>query len=163
LTLVTIPNSITSIGDFAFAKCSGLNTIYAYPTTQVDLNSSFNVFNGVNTTACTLYVPSGSLSAYQAANKWSAFTHIVEMIGTSVSTATVKPLYLYPNPVTDGFFIKGLNGNSALTLLNMKGKLLITKHIKDNDFISISSFPKGFYLVKITTHEGIFVQKVMKQ
>jgi hypothetical protein len=81
LTSVTIPNSVTSIGNMAFYNCRRLNTIYAYPTTPVDLSSSlsYDVFDGVNTSTCTLYVPQGSLSAYQAANQWSEFTHIVEM------------------------------------------------------------------------------------
>jgi hypothetical protein len=79
LTSLTIPNSVTSIGYQAFAYCRSLTSIYAYPTIPVDLSLSPDVFYGVNTSTCTLYVPKGSLSAYHAANKWSEFTHIVEM------------------------------------------------------------------------------------
>jgi hypothetical protein len=108
LTSVTIPNSVTSIENGAFYYCCGLTSIYAYPTISVDLSSSPNVFYGVNTSTCTLYVPKGSLSAYQAANQWSDFDNIKEMIGYSSLNATVDPIDLYVNPVTKGGFIKWL-------------------------------------------------------
>jgi hypothetical protein len=79
LTSLTIPNSVTSIGEKTFSGCISLTSIYAYPKTPVDLGSSYSVFDGVNTGTCTLYVPKGSLSAYQTANQWRYFTHIVEM------------------------------------------------------------------------------------
>jgi hypothetical protein len=77
LTSVSIPSSVTSIGSNAFLNCSGLTSIYSYTTTPVNLSSSSNVFTGVNTNMCILYVPSGSLSAYQTANQWKDFAHIV--------------------------------------------------------------------------------------
>ncbi|MGC9151662.1 MAG: leucine-rich repeat domain-containing protein [Microbacter sp.] len=163
LTSITIPNSITSIGNWAFQRCSGLASIYAYPATPIDLSSSSDVFYSVNTSTCILYVPSGSLSAYKAAYQWKDFTNIVEMTNTAVSTTTVNPIYLYPNPVTDGFFIKGLNGNDTLTLLDISGKTLLTKQISGNEYVSISTYPKGLYIVKIITAEGVIERKVLKE
>jgi hypothetical protein len=57
--------------------CSGLTSIYSYSTTPVNLSSSSNVFIGVNTNMCILYVPKGSMSLYQSANQWKDFAHIV--------------------------------------------------------------------------------------
>jgi hypothetical protein len=159
LTSVTIGNSVTSIGDQAFRGCSRLTSIYAYPTIPVDLSSSLWVFDGVNTSTCTLYVPKGSLSAYQTANQWKAFTHIVEMTNTAVSTA----IFVYPNPVADGFYIKGLNEKGTLSLFDINGKMLLTKPVSDNDYIPISTIPKGLYIVKITTAAGTIEQKVVKE
>jgi len=163
LTSITIPSSVTSIGGVAFIDCSGLTSIYAYPTVPVNLSSSPSVFGGVNANTCTLYVPKGSLSSYQAANQWSAFTHIVEMTNTAVSTATVQPLFVYPNPVTDGFYIKGLKEKGTLSLFDINGKMLLTKPVSDNEYIPISTIPKGLYIVKITTAAGTMEQKVVKE
>ena len=66
----------------------------------------------------------------------------------------IQPLCLYPNPVTDVFFIKGLNGNGTLSLLDIHGKMLLTKQVSDNEYIPISTIPKGLYIVKITTTAG---------
>ena len=75
LTMLTLPNSITSIGKAAFLGCSGLTTITAKATTPVNLLGY--VFMDVPTSTCVLYVPSGSVSAYQTANQWKDFAHIV--------------------------------------------------------------------------------------
>jgi hypothetical protein len=84
LTFITIPSSVTSIGHWAFYECSGLSSIYSNTTVPVDLSSSPNVFIGVDTINCTLYVPYGTSALYAAANQWQDFIHIVEMPGNDV-------------------------------------------------------------------------------
>ena len=163
LTEITIPSSVTSIGSGVFEDCSGLTAIYSYTTTPVDLSLSNDVFAGVMKSSCILYVPQGTKTAYQTANQWKDFTNIVEMTNTGVSTQTIDPVIFYPNPVTDGFFIKGLNGNGILTLLDISGKTLLTKHVSGNEYISLSTFFKGLYIVKITTTEGTIEKEVLKE
>ena len=75
LTSVTIPNSVTSIGDGAFYECTGLTSVTNYAATPQIINNS--VFLSVNMSACTLYVPKGSLSTYQAADVWKEFGKII--------------------------------------------------------------------------------------
>ena len=87
---LTIPNSVTTIGEIAFGDCSGITNIYAYAATPLDLSSSQNVFNNVNKTICTLYVPAGSKAAYQAANQWQDFTNIIEMSDFRLSATTAN-------------------------------------------------------------------------
>jgi hypothetical protein len=89
LTAVTIPSSTTSIGDSAFYLCSSLASITNLcPVPQfIDAHTLYNV--GRET--CTLYVPEGSVEAYQAADVWKDFLHI-EAVPTVVSvTVTVTP------------------------------------------------------------------------
>ena len=85
LTSVTIPNSVTSIGSYAFSGCTGLTSIYAYSPIPVDLSSSPNVFNNVNKTTCTLYVPTGSQNLYAVADQWKDFT-ITEGFPPTITT-----------------------------------------------------------------------------
>ena len=77
LTSVTIPNSVTSIGDYAFAWCSGLTSITVEATTPPTLQGP-NAFNGTNN--CPIYVPSGSVAAYKAANNWSNLSDRIQAI-----------------------------------------------------------------------------------
>jgi len=79
LTSFTIPSSVQSIGMGAFWYCSGLTRIYALNSIPINLNSTPDVFTGVNKSTCTLYIPFGSKSAYQAANQWKDFVNIIEM------------------------------------------------------------------------------------
>ena len=77
---VTIPESITHIGDLAFQWCTKLSKIYVYnpvPPT-VCTTEIYHSFDRVPRSA-TIYVPQGSLSAYQNAPGWNEFANIVEM------------------------------------------------------------------------------------
>ena len=67
LTSVTIPNSVTSIGGSAFSGCSGLTSVTIEAETPPTLGA--NAFN--NTSNCPIYVPCGTLEAYQSA--WSDY------------------------------------------------------------------------------------------
>ncbi len=74
ITSVTIPSTINGIGDEAFSGCTGLETITCLATTPPKCGD--DVFSGVSTESCTLYVPEESLSDYRTASPWSSFTNI---------------------------------------------------------------------------------------
>ena len=69
-----IPNSVTSIGDGAFAYCSDLSKITSLA--EIPPMCGFKVFNGVNKTNCELIVPEGSVAAYTLAEDWNKFSNI---------------------------------------------------------------------------------------
>ena len=75
LTSVEISNSVTSIEKYAFRYCSGLTSFTNYATTPQAINA--NVFEDVNQSACTLYVPAESIKLYKAADVWKEFGNIL--------------------------------------------------------------------------------------
>lgn len=84
LTSVTIPNSATSIGYRAFADCSSLIQVNNLSETPQSIDS--DTFS--NRANATLYVPKGSKAAYEATNYWNGFREIKEII--SFVDANVK-------------------------------------------------------------------------
>ena len=73
LTSVAIPSSVIGIKNYAFAKCSGLQSLNVLAETPPMLGSG--VFGNVNRTI-PVYVPCGSLAAYQSSTGWSWFINI---------------------------------------------------------------------------------------
>ena len=87
LTDVFIPTSVTVIGDYAFENCIGLTEIVSHSAAPQTIKA--NVFSGVPKNTCTLYVPVGSVSAYRAAEGWGEFENILEL-GSVPAVITIK-------------------------------------------------------------------------
>lgn len=69
LLKVTIPSAVTSIEDYAFRYCISLTEVHIKATTPPTAGKS--IFPNYHE---TIYVPSGSLSAYQSASNWSTYS-----------------------------------------------------------------------------------------
>ena len=67
---VTLPNTLTSIGDWAFAYCTILDTITCFAVVPPAVEDF--TFEEVPTSA-KLFVPAGSVAAYQADSIWGRF------------------------------------------------------------------------------------------
>jgi len=72
-------------------------------------------------------------------------------------------LTVYPNPVMDGFRVSGLNEMSNLTLFDMNGKELLSKEINNNEYVSVSSLPKGIYFIRLIYSNAIVERKLVKR
>ena len=75
LTSVTIPNSVTSIGKYAFSNCPELLDVYCYAEKVPDTES--DAFNGSYPEYANLHVPDASIDSYKARAPWSSFGKIV--------------------------------------------------------------------------------------
>ena len=82
LTSVTIPSSVTSIGDYAFSGCKNLTSVYCYATSVPELvDYGNNQFNEVSN-YIPLYVPEKSVEAYKNSFAWSRNFRIIIPLGS---------------------------------------------------------------------------------
>ena len=92
---VTIPATITSIGELAFAGCTNLKEVLCLNPTPVNLSvaaargllrdgnsgSTVSQFDGVNLGGCTLYVLTAAENDYRNATGWNSFGTIKAFAG----------------------------------------------------------------------------------
>lgn len=68
---------------------------------------------------------------------------------SKVKNKLAENIHVYPNPVSDILYIKGIN-NQDVMIYSLQGNLLLSERIKDNPgFINVSSLPKGCYILRI--------------
>lgn len=147
---MTIPNSVTSIGEIAFENCSSLTSI-TIPNSVTSIGE--NAFNGCNFTSVisliqntfkinkntfskntirsgTLYVPDGTVEQYKATEGWKDFAYIEDynkFICRTINVPTAGSLSnIIPEP--DKYLIEELtltgeiNGDDLGFLREMAGK-----------------------------------------
>ena len=81
MTEITLPESVTSIGNGAFDKCDNITTITCVATTPPTLGS--NAFNVSVTKKCTLIVPEGTEALYKETAEWKDFL-VIESIPSAI-------------------------------------------------------------------------------
>jgi len=114
LDSVTIPNSVTSIGNYAFYYCSGLTSITVHAITPPTLGGS--AFNSVPTNI-PIYIPCGTYSDYTIPTNWGGFTNFIDQTITSY-TATIS----HGESYSDNNFTNLTDaGTYSHTLLNING------------------------------------------
>ena len=81
ITSIVIPSSVTSLGNYAFQKCTNLQSVYVSWPIPISAGSAFYDVDKKN---CTLYVPQGTETDYFLADVWGEFVNIVEYEATGV-------------------------------------------------------------------------------
>ena len=111
LTAVTIPNSVTSIGNDAFGGCDNLKKVTSEITKPFELE--WNVFGG-NKYNATLVVPEGLRDDYKKLSGWNDFGFTVE-VG--------EPIYDVPMDRTDeqGIIYKLTQGDGYIVYYVLAG------------------------------------------
>ena len=92
LTSICIPGSVTCIEDQVFNGCTGLIAIIMEaidpPVTENEMEYAF-----VNTNDCPIFVPEGSVNAYNEANGWSQYA------------SRIYPIYFQTGTINDHVFM----------------------------------------------------------
>lgn len=155
VTSVTMPNSITEIGDCAFYRCTGLKTVVLEAPyiskimdeafygcenlTTLQCNSYMppalgeDVFVGVDKTTCQLLVQEESVEAYKATEEWCDFLNTTDVEKVKVEESGIA--------VENGRLIN--NGSGRIDVYSLSG----AKVYSGND--AEVSLGAGYYIVKV--------------
>lgn len=106
-----------------------------------------------------------SITADVKGNIWFGTSDGV-LLYNELGTGIFKPINaqttfdIYPNPVIDGFRIKGIEGISSLQLTDLSGKVLLNKQVIGNEKVSLAEFPTGMYMINLSNN-GVNYQKIV--
>ena len=144
---LVIPNSVTSIGDYAFYKCSGLTSmtigsgveeigyeafancpelldVYCYAEKVPSTNS--DAFDGSDIEYATLHVPDGSIESYKAKTPWSGFGKIMGLSGGEPEEPEVPEVEKCATPV-----VSYADGKLSMAC-ETEGAVFVTKIVSDD-------------------------------
>ena len=114
LTSITIPNSVTSIGNNAFAYCSGLQSVYSRIENVFAIYKP--TFDSDTYSKAKLYVPIGKKAAYQETEGWKEFYNIEEY---DYSTGIAAPQMGKAAKIVDAYQLNGQKRNGVQRGLNI--------------------------------------------
>lgn len=161
LSEVIFSEGLRSIAKGAFANCA-INTLVLPSTlTELDIDCFYNAVRGdiyckaTVPPVCngegnqffglydhTLYVPVGTKAAYQAANEWSRFSHIVEHDMSGLDTVAPDAAAM-PVRIADGAII--VNGGSFM-IFTADGRQVAAGTAEGETTVTVSP---GIYVVRI--------------
>jgi len=159
LTSLTIPSSVTSIGTCAFEGLI-LTSITCFNPDPSAITLGSDVFLYMNKNDCILYVPAGSVSAYQSAPQWKDFKNIVGNV-TGIKNTEIQNLKIFPNPVKDELYITAKSLINKVEIYNVEGKMLMQEN-KFAEKMNVSSLAEGIYVVKVYTNGKVAKIKIIK-
>jgi hypothetical protein len=79
---ITIGDSVKNIGNYAFSGCENITTLICHATIPPVCGTQ--ALYDIDKWNCTLKIPTGTLSAYQAADQWKDF-FFIEDIPSAIS------------------------------------------------------------------------------
>ena len=144
---LTLPSTVTEIGEMAFNFCDHLTSITALPATPPTLGE--NAFQNVPT-GIPVYVPCGSLSAYEAAEGWSSFTNL--QCAPWTVTLSVTP-YGSGAVMGEGSYANG----APCTVTAIPNNLWLFMHWSKNGTVISTNLSYSFNVYEDTDLEAVFM------
>ncbi|HSD15151.1 MAG TPA: T9SS type A sorting domain-containing protein [Flavobacterium sp.] len=99
---------------------------------------------------------------YNAAIETNLASTIFQSLGVNENVID-NSVTVYPNPVKDVFTVKSANAIKSIQLFDVRGRILLTRVSNEViESIDMASKTSGIYFVKITTTEGVKIEKILK-
>ena len=163
-TELTLPSTITFIGDDAFCRLFFLEqmTVKAIDPPYLEEGAFLNTNRDI-----PVYIPMGTIEAYRSAPYWSEFTNFIEVDfdGVDEQEDNVE-MEVYPNPTRNLVHVMLPNEAEAteMELINMSGQVVATKTFSGKgSWMEMGDLPKGMYMLRIRNAEVCLTRKVLRE
>ena len=91
--------------------------------------------------------------------------HYSKTLGLQSDCSKKSSILISPNPASNTILIKDFNSTGNLYIYDITGRLVLTAAISEdgNQQINVANLTSGTYLVQVTSNEGVFYSKLVKQ
>lgn len=81
----------------------------------------------------------------------------------SIEKPDLSPVSIYPNPVADVVFFRSNSGNpiQKVAVVDLSGRQILSETGVSQ--MNVNDLPKGMYILKLQTEEGVFSHKLIKK
>lgn len=108
-----------------------------------------------------LYCPQKSIDQYFVVTEGVVFNNGTISLG--IRENKTLSVSIAPNPANDLITIQLIDAENAdLTIVDLQGKVILSKHIQNNEKVSVSNFNSGIYLFNISSKNGKSISRVIK-
>ena len=160
LNSVTIGNSMTYIGNYAFHNCYNLTMMTVLSETPPSLG--YDSFSTVPRTI-PIFVPIGTIEAYQNAPGWNEFTNYIEDNVGIIEQNNIS-VSIYPTLTHNNLFIKTSEPINTIEIFTMTGSLILRQPCwSDNMEIDIQNLSPGMYVLRIDTGYAVETRRFVKE
>lgn len=88
---------------------------------------------------------------------------LTKMVSVQTSSALKPKITFNPYPVFESFQISGITGNVKLVISDLHCRIVLTKEIVCDEFISLKNIPCGVYVAELRTADGVERRKLEKR
>ncbi|OQA91807.1 MAG: hypothetical protein BWY27_00496 [Bacteroidetes bacterium ADurb.Bin234] len=144
--------------------------IYYYYNTHNDISTiKYYTYDKVSS---RFYETSSDEYVYKSMTINSEVKYVVDTIYQYIGPVTnitdqkqtLTGVFFFPNPVKDKIIVQGVESVSTLAIYDINGKQIHTQSIKPDDIsVSVQSFARGMYIMKIINQKGVYFSKFMKE
>jgi hypothetical protein len=150
--------SIVFCGNSIVISTSGGN-VFSSPD---DGNSWTSIKSGLPENEILSLAISGS-NIFAGTDGSGIWSRLLSDIGglTSINNDEMGDITVYPNPVINTMFIKGLPYNSIISIYDFQGQKVLCQPFTENQ-LDISHLTNGIYTIKLENRTGVSFKKIIK-
>lgn len=155
-TVASYPNSTITIENISDTNLDIYSLDFGDGNTQIEYTyiSNYSHFYEPGIYTITMEVSNNQCT--------DTYTSTVTIFGTLPLTEKTNSISITPNPVNDYMQIKGINGESQITIYSIAGKYITTENISENQEIYIGNLQSGIYFVSIMEKDKTYFLKLIK-
>ena len=152
---VTLPESLTTIWEYAFDGCSSLTQLVLLSPTPPGLANGALPTDNPN---FRIVLPGGSVEAYKQAPGWAGYAASIEALSYGLTVATDSPSLELPQGATPAGVAFTITNNSNVTVSGLKISLTDSGNFEvDTSEMAASLAPNGTTTFTVTPNHDLAV------